>query len=527
MPRSNDYFLFIALLWPTLLTAAITATDWVALKPLIKNTVAQLFVIKQEIDPLKPWATPKHQQGVGSGFFFNLKKHPSIAFDTQGYLLTNRQIVENAVKMWIEVPETGKRRIPVIKLGECPQHDVALIKVTPEGMNILRKELNVQEIPTLTLGDSDAHGPLDSALTIGFQVGEQSLIHTTVEIRGYLNAQRFGKTYMQTSAPTNPGSSGGPLVNNQGEAIGITTSGVPDAQNVGLVIPINSVLAYLNNLREPKVFDCPTLGILCTHGSDDMARYLGNPLPSGLPIYYVAPGSIAQKAGMQAGDMLYNFNGYELDQFGDTHVPWRHQKVSLTELFQRCAISEELSFTVWRNGKKLKLQGKCEKPPIYPIRYRYGTPDYELLGGITIMELSENHFEPLTQKIPSIDKKIILMQYWRPEYRTKPILVITDIIPHTRAYDIGGYMVGYLIKEINNVPVGTLAELRDILLKTYGPAVGTDHTNWLTITTVDDIHIVFDLDKLLEDQQVLAAQQVTPLTKTVKKLLELLHDEKG
>ena len=99
-------------------------------------------------------------------------------------------------------------------------------------------EKTLGEIPYLPLGDSDTAYRSDRVLTLGYPLGQESLKSTT----GVISGQE--RDMIQISAPINPGSSGGPLLNNKGEVIGICTSGINDAQNVNYIIPINETKAY-------------------------------------------------------------------------------------------------------------------------------------------------------------------------------------------------------------------------------------------------------------------------------------------
>src|SRR5205085_8958749 len=89
------------------------------------------------------------------------------------------------------------------------------------------------------------------------------------------------RNFIQISAPINPGSSGGPLLNAQGQVIGINSAGIVEAQNVGYAIPINDLILILPELKVTSLLRRPFLGLFFNNGSKELVQYLGNPQPGG------------------------------------------------------------------------------------------------------------------------------------------------------------------------------------------------------------------------------------------------------
>src|SRR3989338_3174875 len=104
---------------------------WGAVQTQVKDTVVQIIAQTAEINILKPYETPRQGGGFGSGFFISEK----------GEIITNMHVIDQAQSVWIKIPSLGKAIIPVEVVGKAPERDLALLRVTQEGMEIIRREL--------------------------------------------------------------------------------------------------------------------------------------------------------------------------------------------------------------------------------------------------------------------------------------------------------------------------------------------------------------------------------------------------
>ncbi len=472
---------------------------WRPIQQQVKDTVVQVFSQISEIDLLQPFKTPAQYSTSGSAFFIN----------DQGDLLTNAHVVDQARSLWIQVPSLGKRIIRVEVTGVSPERDVALIRVIPEDLKIIRQELG--RIPYLPLGDSDLVFRSDEVLALGYPLGQQSLKSTTGVISG--REQQF----IQMSAPINPGNSGGPLLNINGEVVGINSAGIMEAQNIGYIIPINDVKIILPDLYKVKLLRKPFLGVLFNNASASLTEYLGNPQPGGCYVVEVVKDSTLYKAGVQQGDMIYEINGHKLDLYGEMNVPWSEDKISLIDYVSRLAIGEDVRLIVYRNGQRKELSVKfsqAELPPIRKIYPGYEPIDYEVYAGMVVMQLTANHIQGMKKSIQG------LARYAELKNQKQPVLLITHVFPTSELFKLRTVTMGATINEVYGEPVHTLEDFRRVIKAHAQDKFLTFLiTDNLTMST-DNLLVVLPMDRVMAEEMQLAHEyrySISPLVQEIMK----------
>jgi len=280
--------------------------------------------------------------GVGSG----------VIYDSQGHVLTNNHVVEGA--NGLEVSLTDGRVFKATLVGADPQTDLAVLKI--EGDNL----------PVATLGDSSKLQPGDWVVAIGnalalpggptVSAGVVSALGRTVQeppSQGSNSAGPFLFNLIQTSAPINPGNSGGPLINLNGEVIGINTlvagqaePGVA-AQNIGFAIAISTARPIADALVKDGKVVHPLLGVSYTPLTPALAQRLQTKEEHGMVVTQVMPGSPASEAGLQTGDIITKFDGKSLDT-----------ESALAEALNGHKPGDKVSLTVSRDGSSKDLQVK-------------------------------------------------------------------------------------------------------------------------------------------------------------------------
>lgn len=470
---------------------------WRPIQDSAKDTVVQVFSQVAEFDFLQPYKTPTQYTAYGTAFFIN----------ENGYLITNAHVVNQARALWIQVPSLGKQIIDVEVVSISPERDIALIKLTDESKKTMTKQLG--KIPYLTLGNSDNVYRSDEVMALGYPLGQQSLKSTTGIISGR------ERSMIQMSAAINPGNSGGPTLNKRGEVIGINSAGVTEAQNVAYFIPINDLKAVLPDLYKVPLLRKPFLGVLFNNASEQLTQYLKNPEPGGCYVVEVVKDSTLFKAGIERGDMIYEINGHAIDIYGEMSVPWSEDKISLVDYVSRIAIGEDVTLVAYRKGKKKEVSVKfsqTELPPIREVYPGYEPIDYEIFGGMVLMQLSFNHIHVMKNSIPG------LMKYVELSNRAEPILLITHIFPNSQLHRSRALTVGATINEVNGVAVHTLNDFRKVIKN------GTKET-FLTIRatdnltrTSDNILVALAMEKVVQEEQRLSKDfryQLTDLSRDV------------
>lgn len=467
---------------------------WRNIQENVKDTVVQVFAQIAEVDLLQPYKTPHQYGACGSAFFIS----------DQGDLITNAHVVNQAVAVWIQIPSLGKQIIDVDVIS-VSERDIALLRVRPDDLQKIKQALG--KIPYVALGDSDAVRRADEVLALGYPLGQQSLKSTT----GVISGHEMGM--IQMSAPINPGSSGGPLLNTKGEVIGINTSGVTEAQNVGYIIPINDLKIVLGDMYRVKLLRKPFLGIFFNNATDALTEFLGNPQPGGCYVVEVVKNSTLAKAGIQRGDMIYEINGFRLDTYGEMNVPWREDKLSIIDYVSRLSIGQDISLVVYRKGERKEFKvafSQNELPSIRKFYPSYEEIDYEVFAGMVIMPLTLNHIHALMNVAPGLAK-------YADMHVQEPTLVITHIFPNSQLYRTRTITVGATLNEINGMPVHTMQDLRN--------AMGKEN-KFLTIKASDNvlratehIFVALPFDKILQEEQKLAYDYKYPLSQTMKQII--------
>ncbi|MGE3681297.1 MAG: trypsin-like peptidase domain-containing protein [Bdellovibrionales bacterium] len=242
---------------------------------------------------------------LGSGFVINAK---------QGYVVTNAHVVRMAGKDADEIlvkfsgEENEKGHLAKI-VGADEVSDVALLKLVDANESL-------KDVP---LGDSDKSQVGEWVVAIGNPYG-----HTNTVTQGIISAvgrnlEGARTDFMQTSAGINPGNSGGPLVNMDGEVVGINTAIDPRAQNIGFAIPINTAKKVVVQLAERGKVIRPWLGVAIRDVPEDLAAYLKLKSAEGVLVKDVMPGQPAAKAGLQPFDVITKVNDNEVKNVKDLY----------------------------------------------------------------------------------------------------------------------------------------------------------------------------------------------------------------
>jgi serine protease Do len=295
---------------------------------------------------------PFVEQGLGSGF----------VYDMQGHIITNNHVVDGA--QTVEVTFADEVTVPATVVGTDPGSDLAVIQV----------KVDPSELHPVTLGNSDQLQVGQRAIAIGNPFGlEGSLTSGIISGMGRTlpasNSDFVIPNIIQTDAPINPGNSGGPLLNDQGEVIGVNSAIVPSTNSngqsgflgIGFAIPVNIVKQEISTLIAGKQFEHPWLGISGTTLGLDLAKAMNLSAQHGVLVVQVLNNSPASKAGLHGSDQTVTFQGQDVPSGGDVIVGIDNQTVNkfddlLTYLTNNTKVGQQVTLKVLRNGQEQSIQ---------------------------------------------------------------------------------------------------------------------------------------------------------------------------
>jgi serine protease Do len=243
------------------------------------------------------------QRALGSGF----------VVDTKGFVLTNRHVVDGADDVTVTLANGHHYKAKVV--GQDARTDIALLKIDPH-----------ETLTALPLGDSDSTEVGQWVMAVGnpFGMGGNSVTVGVVSFKGRpLDLSNHGTPteMLQTDAAINPGNSGGPLINAQGEAIGINTlivtGGAQQYSGVGFAVPINVAREILPQLRDKGEVVRGYLGVQIQAIDEDLAKTLKMDDTNGALVANVTADSPADKAGLKPGDVIRSVDGQAVKDSSD------------------------------------------------------------------------------------------------------------------------------------------------------------------------------------------------------------------
>ena len=289
-------------------------------------SVATLRVIQENMFDAIP------VRGMGSG----------IIFDSNGGILTNHHIVEDAERVEVLTPDGKKFQGEV--LGSDAMSDVAVVRVDGENL------------PAVKLGDSDKLKVGQISIAIGnpygfmlpgpaATVGVISALKRHIHVEGHMY-----EDLIQTDASINPGNSGGPLVDSSGMVVGVNTANIPFAQGIGFAIPINAARRIAKEIIEHGRVIRPYVGIAGLTLTREIAQSYGLPYEEGVLVVRVGRGSPARRSGVSAGDVILEADGKALKSWED-----------LQHLLQGKKVDDNLELLITRDRERSKVHVKLEE----------------------------------------------------------------------------------------------------------------------------------------------------------------------
>ena len=270
------------------------------------------------------------RQGLGSGFIIS----------KDGYVVTNNHVIEKATDIDVVLQNGDKFKAEVI--GKDPKTDLAVLKFEPE-----------EELQAVTLGNSDNLRIGDWVIAIGNPFGlGYTVTAGIVSAKGRSLGFGVYDDFIQTDAPLNPGNSGGPLFNMQGDVVGVNTAIVARGQGIGFSIPINMAEFVINQLKENGKVVRGWLGVYVQKITPEIASSFDLEEDEGALVSDVEPGSPADQAGIKRGDVIVKFDGKNVEDITD-----------LTTSTAVAPPGSEATLTIIEEGKTKEVTVKLGEVP--------------------------------------------------------------------------------------------------------------------------------------------------------------------
>ncbi|MDO4785838.1 MAG: Do family serine endopeptidase [Fretibacterium sp.] len=356
-------------------------------------------------------------KGRGSGFIVS----------KEGQILTNNHVIDGVDKITVTLSDGKTYSAKVV--GKDPTFDLAVIKIDPE-----------QDLPVLPLGDSDTVEVGEWVVAIGNPYGLEHSV--TVGVISAKNRSIHARDvnfdgFLQTDAAINPGNSGGPLLNMDGEVVGINTAILPYAQGLGFAVPVNMAKQIMGDLVSYGKVKRGWLGISVQNLTPEIAEAYGVEEKSGVIVGDVFADSAADKAGLMRGDVVTALNGEKVKD-----VLWFVNKV------RSQAPNSELRMDVLREGKKLTLKARLNERPDDPD----GKPSSESDS----IEGASEALEKVGLRVAPINREL------RREYKLDPKsdgLLVVEVEDGSPA-QMAGIGEGDRLLQVNGRKVVTVEDLK-------------------------------------------------------------------
>ena len=298
-----------------------------------------------------------------------------VIVDKEGYILTNNHVIEGADKVKIRLND-GREFTAAVK-GQDSRTDLAVLHI------------KAKDLPVATLGDSDKLEVGEWAIAIGSPFG---LEHTvTVGVISAKGRSGLGtgtyEDFIQTDASINPGNSGGPLINIDGEVVGINAMIIQPGTGIGFAIPINMAKQILNDLiKEGKVVR-PWLGISAQDLTPEMVEHFKVKEKEGVLVGQVYPGTGAEKAGLLSGDIIRSVDDRAVKNVTELVKEVQKKKVGQKAILSLIRDGKGMTIEVTTTSMPEKLEVSREKEEEEEerlgVRVQELTPQLALRYGIT------------------------------------------------------------------------------------------------------------------------------------------------
>jgi len=366
---------------------------------------------------IPPQGSPEPIQSLGSGFII----------EASGLIITNNHVVDKADEIEVQLANDDKKYQAQV-IGKDPKTDIALIKINAG-----------KKLPYIQLGSSSKLEVGEWVAAFGNPLGfTHSITKGIISAKGRDVDELGIFPFIQTDASINPGNSGGPLVNLNGEVVGVNTFIIRGAQGLGFAVPIDGVKEIIPELKSKGSVTRGYLGISYSPVDQRIANYLGLKEPKGAVVGDVAPGSPADQAGIKTYDVILKYGTSDIDSPSALSAAVAKQK-----------LGTKVKVKIWRNGKTRSLSVVSKAPP---------STKQNATSIQNVNAAGEKAPYNLGFKYATLNKKVAKDLGLR---QTRGI-VITDVVRDSAAFR-AGLNTGDIILDINRKRARKLSDINKYL----------------------------------------------------------------
>ena len=352
------------------------------------------------------------ERSLGSGFII----------DKEGFIVTNNHVIKDADQ--IKVILHDKKEYDAKIIGSDPMTDLALIKIEAKGLKPLK------------FGSSEKAVVGSWVVAIGSPFGlEQTVTAGIISAKGRIIGSGPYDDFIQTDASINPGNSGGPLLNLDGEVIGINTAIVRSGQGIGFAIPSDMATGIIDQLTESSHVSRGWLGVAIQNVSQEMAEYYKLDPGQGVYVAKAYEDNPAYEAGIRQGDVITRIDGKAINSSRD-----------LTITIANLKVGQKIKVDLIREGREKTISVKLGERPDQVAENTYK---------------GQNTYDDFGFMFRKVDNEIAQRLGYPMGVQG---LIVTQIKPGTLAAR-SGVRVGDLLTELNHKKISTAADYSKALKK--------------------------------------------------------------
>jgi len=384
----------------------------------------------------------------GSGFLIRVN-------GKDGYVLTNAHVVRNASSLQVMSLMTSEEMFPaeVVSMVSSLDPDIALVRLTDGALDHLRG-LCDGVVPELAFGDSEHVQRGTEVKAIGYPFGMMEPNISGGAISNFIAGDLENSERLVTDAAINPGNSGGPAVVPGGRAIGINTSVVVDADNIGFITPIEWARILLPQMLQQHDAHLADIGAMLQPNSAPNARYLGLSHVEGVIVMRAHPGGMLDRAGLRHLDVVVALDGFPIDRFGSLVRDKDLRRRNIYDAVRHIPVGQQVRIDYMRDGKLKRTKTQAIAAP------RVDVPSQPLVSqrrfiefhGLILQELSLEIASALSAQSGS---DFLAAVEGRPT--PVPKLVATFVMPGSPADDLF-FVPGSIITRVNGAEIASAAD---------------------------------------------------------------------